>query len=270
MKQQDKNIHAMHRERMREKIKKHGIQTLADHELVEVALFNAIPRCNTNPIAHNLIKQCDGLVGLFNTNLNKLLTIDGIGENAAIFLMTLGELYKRTSQENISAKRLNTIASESEFCIKLFEEAKTEKIYALCLDKHMYFISAVEINITSENTEAKIDVKNTIRKIAEFNSEYIILTHNHVTDSLKISKADATFTINMLKLFRLCNIQLLDHIIVNNKKFLSFKEEGYLDNIINLANGPKLSDSEISYRLGLSDRVKSDTIYYDPELDSML
>ena len=70
-------MHEGHRKRMYEKLK--NGDGLYDHEILEILLFNAIPRKNTNPVAHELIKTFGSLSGVFAAEPERLMTVDGVG-----------------------------------------------------------------------------------------------------------------------------------------------------------------------------------------------
>lgn len=227
----EENVHAKHRERMRDKLRKHGANTFETHELLEFVLYNTINRSNTNPIAHKLIKQCDGLIGMFNTSYSRLKSIKGVGDKSALFLLALGELYKRAVNETAQAVKLKNNLAINEYCISLFEFENREKVYALCLDENSYLVATIDITKTSANTNAEIDLQKAFSLIAECAPKYVVLTHNHVTNSLNISLSDGKSTIYLYKVLKIFNILLFDHVIVNNHKTVSFFEKGLMEKI---------------------------------------
>ena len=77
-------MHEGHRKRMLQRLE-HG-EGLQDHELLEVLLFNAIPRKNTNPLAHELLTAFSSLGELFGASYEELLDVDGVGPETAAYL----------------------------------------------------------------------------------------------------------------------------------------------------------------------------------------
>ena len=79
-------IHDGHREKMRRRFLETGLEGFADHEALELLLYYAIPRRDTNPIAHALMERYDSLSGVLNAPVEDLEKVEGIGESAAILL----------------------------------------------------------------------------------------------------------------------------------------------------------------------------------------
>ena len=82
-------MHEGHRQRMYDKLK--NDDGLFDHELLEILLFNALPRKNTNPIAHELLDTFGSLAGVLAADTEKLKAVNGVGENVALYLKCIGE-----------------------------------------------------------------------------------------------------------------------------------------------------------------------------------
>ena len=104
MKNQNKPLHANHRQRLREKYVRDEA-SMCDHEMLELFLFDIIPRRNTNPIAHELINKFGSLLGVFTASKKDLMTVNGIGERAATYII---DAYETTRAElNEKLERLN-------------------------------------------------------------------------------------------------------------------------------------------------------------------
>ena len=101
-----KNLNQGHRSRMRKRYLTCGFSGFQEHEILELLLFYALPRVNTNPIAHQLLKEFHSLAGVLDADPVELQKIPGIREQAAVFLNMLPELFryyqlsKETEQEN--------------------------------------------------------------------------------------------------------------------------------------------------------------------------
>ena len=99
------NIHAHHRERMRKRIARNGLDSLQDHEVLEYLLYPFIPRKDTNPIAHTLLDIAGGtLEGVFNSPVEMLMNVPNMTYSASLFLANLSQLINRCNMQKLSDK----------------------------------------------------------------------------------------------------------------------------------------------------------------------
>ena len=92
MSDKEKNPHAGHRKRMREKfLQEMSLDSYPDHNILEMLLFHSIPRADTNELAHNLINTFGSLNGVFDAPYGALLNVDGVGEQTAVLLSSVHE-----------------------------------------------------------------------------------------------------------------------------------------------------------------------------------
>ena len=88
-------LHDGHRQRKRQQFLSHGPQSMADHELLELALFYAIPRRDTNETAHRLLEQFGSLDRVLTAPEQELEQVEGVGQNAAVLLRLIGAMGDR-------------------------------------------------------------------------------------------------------------------------------------------------------------------------------
>ena len=89
------SVHEGHRQRKKEQFREHGLDAFADHEALELLLYYAIPRQDTNPIAHRLLERFGSLEGVFSAPAYELQKVEGVGENAATLIRLLFPLCRR-------------------------------------------------------------------------------------------------------------------------------------------------------------------------------
>ena len=97
-------MHQGHRERMRKKFLLNGFDNFEDHEILEFILFYAIPRKDTNEIAHLLIEKFGSIDTILDAPINLLKEVSGIGESAAIFIKMISSLARTYVERKNSAK----------------------------------------------------------------------------------------------------------------------------------------------------------------------
>ena len=108
------NLHKGHRERLRQSYIENGPDGMHEHQLLELLLTYAIPRRDTNPIAHRLLDKSafGSLWEVLNAGPKELMAVEGIGESAAVLLSLVGAMGRRAKAKGMAAqkKRLNTPA----------------------------------------------------------------------------------------------------------------------------------------------------------------
>ena len=100
------NLHKGHRKRMKDKAD--GCSALYDHEILELLLFTAQPRVNTNPAAHALLDRFGTLKGVFSASTEELKTVKGIGDSSANLIRVVGEISRRMGSTEGVAVLKNT------------------------------------------------------------------------------------------------------------------------------------------------------------------
>lgn len=220
-----KNKHTGHRERLRKKFLKSGFETFEEHEILELVLFYAIPRIDTNDIAHDLIDKFKGFKGVCDADVNELIKEKYINENCAVLIKMIPQLAKVYTSSKEKEIVLNTTSAMCAYFVNRFLGDTNEKIRIVCVDKKLQLINET---IIAEGTPGKVDFK--IRKIAEFaysnNCEDIIIAHNHPRSNAHPSSDDIKVTSEIYKILKPVGINLLDHIVVAGNDSTSLKEYG--------------------------------------------
>ena len=129
------NVHEGHRERMRLRFAADNGESMATHELLEMLLYTVIPRCNTNEVAHALLKRFQTLNGIFEASIADLMQIDGIGKNSAIQIKLINTLIRREDLERrVPVKQFLNEQSVIDYMRPLYSHINTEQLYMLCFD----------------------------------------------------------------------------------------------------------------------------------------
>ena len=222
------SIHEGHRERLRQRFLDEGLDGFNEINALEMLLFYINPRKDTNPTAHKLLDRFDSLYGVFSASVEELREVDGVGDNTAVFIKFLSELFKKI-QKNKNDDSIQIVSPEiaAEVLIPEFKFETAEKLMLLCLDSNRRIIKCCEISRGVVNT---VDLNQ--RLIAEtalkFKSSSVILAHNHPGGNTNPSKEDISSTGIVAKALNIVGIQLADHIIVSDDEYSSFCELGYL------------------------------------------
>ena len=217
-----KNIHADHRQRVRDRYRKQGLENFADHEVLEFLLFYCYPRCNTNEIAHNMLEKFGTLHNLFEADVDTLMQTLDCTENVAVFITLMPamlNMYYRSKWR--AGKLLDDEKIAGSFAIDLFAGQTVEKFYIVCLDKGYRLINTALIS-TGTVDESAVYPREIIRAALKNNATAIILAHNHPGGSFNPSRNDLETTRRIIEVANPLGISVVDHIIVCGDTYYSF------------------------------------------------
>ena len=215
------NLHTGHRERVREKFIKNGLDGFADHEVLELLLFYANPRGDTNPVAHELINRFGSVAAVFEANYDDLIAVKGVGAAAATLITLVPQLFRRYSQNKADAvKSISDMKSAADYLIPRFYGFTVERVGVLCLDvqgriKNFVFVSEGSLNL------AHIDSRRVAHIALQNNADSVILVHNHPDGLAAPSRSDIETTKSLINALGLINIRVADHLIVSDGEYFS-------------------------------------------------
>lgn len=223
------NIHAGHRERLNEKLLSNP-STLNDHELLEALLFCAIPRVDTNPLAHTLIKQFGSIENVFTATTNQLVQVKGVGRKTARLIICVGEMYRRIKSSNPNKVVMYTLSDVKKNLLGFYANSIVEKFVVSFLNKRYELIKNLEF-CDYEQSKVGLDVQKIAEEFAIHKPTYVVLSHNHVSGNINPSSEDKLSTKKILIVCELYGVKLIDHVIVSGNMIYSFYSEGLLDQL---------------------------------------
>lgn len=221
-------MHDGHRERMKKRFLEHGLDSFSDFEALEILLFYAVPRRNTNEMAHALMERFGSYRGVLEADFDELCTVHGIGENAATLIQLVKETdirYRKSLRS--SGKRLNTTEAAGEYIMPLFAYQKRETAYMLLLENSGKLICCLEL---AKGVVNRVDVsaRDIIESAIKANAAKVILAHNHLSGTALPSEYDIASTISIYNALKTVEIELVDHIIVCDDDFVSLRDSGVI------------------------------------------
>ena len=222
------NIHAGHREKMRKKFLSGGLDAFADHEALELLLYYAIPRRDTNPIAHALMERYGSLSAVLAAPVEDLQKVEGIGESAAVLLKLIPQIQKKARLAD--AKRETALTSPTQFgqyLLEQFHGEKNEVVYQLCLDRKGKLLACKRLG-EGDMSSANLDIRRMIENAILSSASGVVLAHNHPSGIALPSQDDYIATDQAKAALATIGVVLLDHIILADGDFVSLAESGYL------------------------------------------
>ena len=223
-----KCVHDGHRERMKRRFVQAGLDGFNDHNLLEMLLFYAVPRKNTNLLAHKLIEHFGSLTAVFEADFEELKRVEGIGDNAATLIKLAPQLGKRYLEEKSAPKNvISGVNAAGEYFVAKFMFEVNEAAYALLLDSANGIIACKQISRGVVNA-TEVGVRMLVETAIKNNAASVIISHNHPAGPPLPSKEDEYCTELIRKALELVDIKLLDHIIVSGKEFQSLNKIGLM------------------------------------------
>lgn len=223
------NLNTGHRNRIREKFIKAGLESFLDYEKLELLLTYAIPRRDIKPIAKELLKKFKSISAVLEADIEELIKIKGIQRNTAIMIKVVREFFSTYMNDKIIG--LNVINSPKtviDFCKARLYGKTNENYMLLYLDNQN---QVIKFDIIQEGTIDKVIIypRKIIERVIKNKAKGLILVHNHIGNSSQPSKNDIYLTDKMLSIAKKLDIDILDHIIICKNNYFSFQENNFLN-----------------------------------------
>jgi DNA repair protein RadC len=212
-----------HRERLRERFYAAGPDALSDYELLEMALFPALPRRDTKPLAKALLKKFGSFAEVVHAPEARLREVEGIKEASINQLKLLAAAASRIAKGEI--KRSLALSSWQDvigYCRTGMAFADKEQFRLLFLDKRNQLI-ADEVQQVGTVDHTPVYPREVIKRALELSATALILVHNHPSGDPSPSQADIQMTKAIIDIAAPLGIAVHDHIIVGKSGHASLK-----------------------------------------------
>ncbi len=221
-------IHDGHREKMRRRFLHGGLDAFADHEALELLLYYAIPRKDTNAIAHALMERYGSLSAVFSAPVEDLQRVEGVGESAAILLRLAPQLYRKARLSDAEQETvLTSVERVGAYLLERFAGEKNEIVYQLCLDRKGKLLACKKLGEGSV-ASAELDIRRMVENALLTGASTVILSHNHPSGVALPSQEDYIATSRAREALAMVGVALSDHVVVADGDFVSMAESGYL------------------------------------------
>ena len=218
--------HAGHRSRLKDRFLQEGLDGFAEIHCLELLLFFAIPRQDTNPIAHRLLERFGSFPGVLEAPLSALQEIPGMGKNAALLLHLMPSVcrYYQIKQADLHAI-LPTLEACADYLTPRFFGLRDECVFALCLDAKCKVLGCRLIGHGSVNS-ANVPIRRIVEYALSLNASSLVLAHNHPSGIAIPSQADLDATARLSTALDSVGIILADHIVVADDDYVSMTLSG--------------------------------------------
>ena len=224
----EKHKGAGHRKRLRDRFLQSGLDGFLDYEIVELLLTLGTPLKDCKPMAKEAIKIFGGLRGVLDASLDDLQQIKGIGPYNAFGIKLFQAISEKYAKEKIPKKTpLTSPQAVANYLREKIGKEKKEHFLILSLDSRSYLIRENIISIGTLNANL-VHPREVFKEAIDSRAASIILAHNHPSTDPEPSEDDLTITKRLTEAGKIMGIEIVDHIIVTGKNFLSFKEKGLI------------------------------------------
>ena len=218
-------MHEGHRLRMYEKLKNHP-DALEEHELLEILLYNAVPRKNTNPLAHELLEAFGSVRGVFEADAAALQQIEGVGPQLAGYIKCISIFLEKYAAERESAPpRKYDPATFGQYLRDYYAGLPYEVFCVFVLDEKGNILCRKKFT-DRERESVNVPPQELSKLAVQYAGRAFVLAHNHVAGGSRPSASDDALTIQCEVLCSINNIRLLDHYICSEEGMYSYYSSG--------------------------------------------
>jgi len=221
------SIHDGHRQRLKSRFRKEGLDNFDELHVLELLLFYCVPRKDTNPLAHALLDHFGSLTQVLDAKIDELEKVPGVGENISTFLSLIresGRYYQIKQAE--PGKILRTIDQCGKYLVPYFFGRDCETVFLLCLDAKCKVLCCKKVGEGSVNS-ANIPIKRIVEIALAANATTVVLAHNHPSGLAIPSADDIQTTLRVAEALEVLDIILADHIVVSKDDFVSIVQSKY-------------------------------------------
>lgn len=220
-------IHKGHRQRLKDRFLKEGLDNFDELYVLELLLYYCIAQKDTNSIAHALLDYFGSLTAVFEATPEELQKVPGIGPHVATFLTLIpqvGRYYQIKCAE--TGDILHTIDQCGNYLVPYFYGRENETVFLLCLDAKCKVLGCKLVGEGSVNS-ANIPIRRVVEIALNANATTVVLAHNHPSGLALPSADDIQTTLRVAKAMDAVEITLADHIVVADNDFVSLSQSGF-------------------------------------------
>ena len=217
-----------HRDRLRAKLDRRGAEAFEDYELLELLLFQVLPRIDTRPLAKRLIKRFGTLAEVVAAPVDKLVTVEGVGPATARHLKLLYQVSVRVGQSSVLDRPvLSSWNALLSYVRSAMQFEGREQFRVLFLNQRNR-LAADEVMSRGTVDRAAVYPREIVRRALVHDATAIILVHNHPSGDPTPSPQDEQLTKAIVETCRSINVTVHDHLVVGREDVASFKMLGLM------------------------------------------
>jgi DNA repair protein RadC len=215
-------------DRPREKLARVGAGALGDNELVAIVLGQGQPHASALDLANAVLAVTGGAAGMARATHDDLTGIHGIGQARAAQLLAAVELGRRTVARAGSGRAQMTSPREvAEYLLPQYGNRRVEQFGVMLLDKKHRVLRCTVLSVGTLDASI-VHPREVFREAVAGGAAAIVLFHNHPSGDPEPSGEDEQLTERLMAAGMLMGIDVLDHVILGDARYFSFREKGSL------------------------------------------
>lgn len=218
---------AGHRQRVKARFLKEGMENFDETHALELLLFYAIPRIDTKPIARRLLDTFGSFADVLDADIESLQKVKGVGPSVAAYLRTIheAERYYQISRGK-KRTRLDDLNMCGEYLVNYFHGITRETVYLLCLDSQCGVLCCREVG-SGDVVSANLSTRDVVEVALSAGAASVVLAHNHPGGYSEPSEQDLIVTKRICATLASVGVIMVDHIIVADGDFVSMVQSGH-------------------------------------------
>ncbi|MBO5110876.1 MAG: RadC family protein [Clostridia bacterium] len=215
----DDCLHTGHRERLKARFLAGGFDSFSDHNVLELLLFYAIPRKDTNEIGHELIRRFGSLAGVLEASVEELMTVKGIGRHAAILIHSILPIafYYVRSRSDAAMGICDTVEKLIQYAKAQYVGTFKETAKLILMDNHLRVMDCVTL-AEGAASRANFDARKIVETAILRHAAMVVLMHNHPGGHPVPSGEDYEATVRLGTVCEAVGVKLLEHLLVGEEE----------------------------------------------------
>lgn len=215
-------------ERPRERLIQYGASHLSNQELLAILLASGTQKESVMDISNRVLMSFDGLKLMGEATIEELTDIKGIGAAKGVTLLAALEIGKRIHQYKPDEDYvIRSPEDGADYVMEEMRSLKQEHLVVLFLNTKNQVIHRKTIFVGSLNASI-VHPREIYREAVKRSAASIVCAHNHPSGDPSPSQEDIHVTRRLVEAGKIMGIELLDHLVIGNRKYTSLKEKGYL------------------------------------------
>ena len=218
--------HSGHRQRMRQKFRNNtDLSSFTDLEVLEMLLFNVIPRADTCDTAQNLLNTFGNLHTVLSADIDSLCRVKGVGIKCAEHLVFLGQVFRRAEKESLVTVQADDFESLSRYLKNFFKGDTVGRLCAFSINKSGKLTACTVLSVGITDRVVAFDIEELKNFLKQNSAEMLLLAHNCPEGTADPTDEDVLLTRKIRNLLE-DEFYLLDHVIAGKDAVISMRSQG--------------------------------------------